>query len=134
MTKAKLPTLVEQTTPLEHPPAPRTGSPLRKRDVYLSIELDFWEHGRVDVKLLRRVLETLGPANIVACIDHDSVLRHTRRYSAKCRELINLDAHSDIYGRQPTGDPWEDGNERRQGIDRRRPLCPGSWVDYVPWP
>jgi hypothetical protein len=99
-----------------------------KRDIYLSIDLDFWVRGRVDMDFLRRVIRRVGADNIAAAVEHDSVLPHARRYGGVCTVLINLDAHSDL------GGVMNVEHENGDVDERRLELHSGSWVDYVVWP
>lgn len=97
-------------------------------DNYLSIDMDFWAHSRVDKDFLRRVIRCVGAANVAAAIEHDSILAHTRRYANDCTVLINVDSHSDLGG--VVNVMFENGD----CDDRRLELHSGSWADYIAWP
>lgn len=108
---------------------PRTASVQRRgKNIYLSVDLDFWCHGRVDLGFLQRVIASVGPANVAAAIEHDSILPHLRRFGEDCTKLVNLDWHSDLGGVMNV--MFEDGDVANRGVE----LHSGSWVGYVPWP
>src|ERR1035437_331874 len=98
------------------------------RDIYLSIDVDFWARRRVDMDFLRRVINCVGSDNVAAAVEHDSVLPHARRYGGACTVLINLDAHSDLGG--CNNFMHQDGEQEEVRVE----LYSWSWVDYVAWP
>jgi hypothetical protein len=108
---------------------PVAGFPA-KRNIYLTIDLDFWARRRVDMDFLRGVIRCVGAANVAAAVEHDSILPHARRYGNDCTILPNLDAHSDLGGKMPVAPKDVDGISD----ERRLELHSGSWVDYVAWP
>jgi hypothetical protein len=98
------------------------------RDTYLSVDLDFWSQATVDLDFLRRLVADLGPKNVAAAVEHESILCHVRRYGGQCQVLFNLDTHSDL------GGVMDIHNENGGWEKRRLELHSGSWVDYVSWP
>lgn len=99
-----------------------------ERGIYLSVDLDFWVRGHVDLEFLRRVIRHIGVKNVAAAVEHHSILPHLRRFGGVCTVLVNLDTHSDLGGLMDV--THGDGAES----ERRLELHSGSWIDYVPWP
>src|ERR1035437_5976844 len=44
-----------------------------KDDIYVSMDVDSWARRLVDMDFLRRVTNCVGPENIAAAIEHDSI-------------------------------------------------------------
>lgn len=128
---APLVSCVDATTPL--PPLvidPQREEPAQTesaRTDYLTVDLDFWSKGHVDRDFLYELLAQIPIGDVVAAVEHHSILPHSRRYRSVCKRLINLDFHSDLGGSVNVTFDHGDGD------CRRLELHAGSWGDYVEW-
>ena len=85
------------------------------RNIYLSIDLDYWRFIPNGNVLSLQLFKTLAELDLDALIvsSHEMLLDHINRSS--CNELINLDYHSDL-----TEEPSQHFND-------------GTWVNFVDW-
>lgn len=100
---------------------------------YVSVDLDFWLTNHPDSAFLDRLIHAAGVENVVAAVDHSSIVPNLGRYR-NCSELVNLDAHSDLgsmirYLSQQSGP----GEQPIDINDLMPPFSPGSWASYVNW-
>ena len=100
---------------------------------YVSVDLDFWLTSHPDSAFLDRLIHAAGVENVVAAVDHSSIVPNLGRYR-NCSEMVNLDAHSDLgsmirYLSQQSGP----GEQPIDINDLMPPFSTGSWASYVNW-
>lgn len=102
----------------------------RRRDTYLSIDLDYWGDTRGAClrgmpSFLRRVVGLERPTRVVC--NHNELLRHVNE--SGCRVLRNVDFHSDLGGFQTR---WS-ARKGHYYVKRLPALNCGTWADHVEW-
>jgi hypothetical protein len=80
---------------------------------YLSVDCDFWTDPDIAKAQLERLIDFRGSAPIIAVTNHQQMLDDIN--ISKARKLINIDAHSDLDGKD---------------VDF---LNCATWISYVAW-
>jgi len=81
------------------------------KSIYLSIDLDYWQHDKFPHKLINRLLATKVP--IIATEEHHLILDHVNKH--RSTDLVSIDYHSDL------------AEEPCKILD-----C-GTWANFVKW-
>jgi hypothetical protein len=88
------------------------------RDVYLSVDLDFWgDPDGAPLSTLSAFLKRFPAIPTKVVRSHEELLPHAN--NTACSTLVNVDFHSDLGGNDPGRGPPEVGD--------------GTWVDHVRW-
>lgn len=100
------------------------------KNVYLSIDLDFWPDDKKMIRWFMANLQYLKRHEVCVVVDHHKMLPHINEQ--RCKHMINMDYHSDIVNDQYIAGTDESGNFKVH--NRRLPgLNCGTWGNYVEW-